>query len=655
MDSAILCKWELTPLHTTPIAITIVNRLGRMLYINQKFEELFGYTPDELIGCPVEELIPHRLRNTHVHHRQNYHHNLHIRPMGLGMELSGLRKDGREFPIEAGLSYFEQAGEQFVFVTIVDISLRKQAEQALRRSEDRYRQLAECAPYAILICQQNRILYTNPACVELFAAQSVDQLACCTAPSLFANSPNAAEVPPIDQLLRVPESTTAFEEKIIRLDGTTVDVEVVATPFDTEYGIATLFIMTDITERKEAAALLERRVEERTRELEQRQLVSEGLSHVLNLLNSNHSVAEVLNHIAQQAMNLLDAESCALFEFQEQQSQFVVPIAQGGLAHALPQKDFPLNQSNVAGYVTLTNQLLCIGDLNQPLPPAQSMLEDRRRLLCSMGYQAVLGMPLPGKGEPSGAMVLYFNSVRQFHRDELELVKILSSQAVVALDNEKLRIQSQQAAVDAERSRISRDLHDAVTQTLFAASIIAEALPVIWRQNAEAGEERLAQLRALTKSALAEMRTLLLELRPARLLEMALADSLQQLSEAFTGRVGVPIIFHREGDAVLSPPVKVALYRIAQEALNNITKHARATQVQIELRGSDKVIELIIQDDGQGFLIDQIQPQSLGLGIMRERAESIGAYFEITSQPNRGTTIVVRKFCEEMDRVGEDT
>src|SRR5690606_3112873 len=103
-----------------------------------------------------------------------------------------------------------------------------------------------------------------------------------------------------------PEATSAFEEKIIRLDGSMVDVEIVANPFDTEYGLATLFIMTDITERKEASSLLERRVEERTRELEQRQLVSEGLSHVLNLLNSNHSVAEVLNHIARQAMNLLD-------------------------------------------------------------------------------------------------------------------------------------------------------------------------------------------------------------------------------------------------------------------------------------------------------------------------------------------------------------
>jgi signal transduction histidine kinase len=147
------------------------------------------------------------------------------------------------------------------------------------------------------------------------------------------------------------------------------------------------------------------------------------------------------------------------------------------------------------------------------------------------------------------------------------------------------------------------------------------------------------------------MRTLLLELRPASLVEARMHDLLRQLGEAATGRTGVPVQLTVEGQYELPPDVHVTLYRIAQEALNNVVKHAKASAVQVHLTQSRLpaddgkqerlTAELIVTDDGIGFDPQSIQPDRLGLGIIRERAEAIGASLVIDSKPGQGTRIAV--------------
>jgi len=153
----------------------------------------------------------------------------------------------------------------------------------------------------------------------------------------------------------------------------------------------------------------------------------------------------------------------------------------------------------------------------------------------------------------------------------------------------------------------------------------------------------------LSRGALAEMRTLLLELRPTALLETSLRELLRQLAETVTGRKGVPVTVTVKGRCALPGNLHIALYRIAQEALNNVIKHARAGRVEVSLHcipfadgGEEAVsVELCICDDGRGFDLDEIPPDCLGLGIMRERAQTAGASLEIDSRPGRGTQITV--------------
>jgi signal transduction histidine kinase len=180
-----------------------------------------------------------------------------------------------------------------------------------------------------------------------------------------------------------------------------------------------------------------------------------------------------------------------------------------------------------------------------------------------------------------------------------------------------------------------------VTQTLFSASVIADVLPRLWERRPEEGTRRLEELRQLTRGALAEMRTLLLELRPAALLEARLADVLRQLAEAFTGRARLPVAVQAEGDTTLPPDVQVGFYRITQEALNNIVKHAAASQVIIELQTTPQRVRLCVYDNGRGFDPTQIPAGHLGLGIMRERAAAIGSHLDIESTPGAGTRITV--------------
>ncbi len=204
---------------------------------------------------------------------------------------------------------------------------------------------------------------------------------------------------------------------------------------------------------------------------------------------------------------------------------------------------------------------------------------------------------------------------------------------------EALAAQAAEAAVANERNRLARDLHDAVTQTLFSASLLADVIPDLWEINQTEARNRLEELRQLTRGALAEMRTLLMELRPAALTHASLPELLRQLTEAVIGRARLPVELTMEGECCLTPEVQVALYRIAQEALNNVVKYAKATQVNVALRLTPEAVRLSVLDNGIGFDPAAVPPNHLGLRIMRERAEGIGARLSIYSEPGEGTQV----------------
>lgn len=259
-------------------------------------------------------------------------------------------------------------------------------------------------------------------------------------------------------------------------------------------------------------------------------------------------------------------------------------------------------------------------------------------------------VPLKTKDAVIGVLSAASERLNAFDASDQMVLEALAHQAAVAIDNIRFYERAQQMAVLEERSRLARELHDAVTQTLFSASLIAEALPTLWDKDPQQGRELLLELRSLSRGALAEMRTLLLELRPSALIETHLEDLLRQLGEAASGREGIPVKVIIEGKGSLPPEVHIALYRIAQEALNNVVKHARASLVTVRLcyisggLGEDQFSQsvlLSVTDNGRGFDLIHAPHHRLGLGIMRERADAIGANLFVDSQPGEGTQVSV--------------
>lgn len=193
-----------------------------------------------------------------------------------------------------------------------------------------------------------------------------------------------------------------------------------------------------------------------------------------------------------------------------------------------------------------------------------------------------------------------------------------------------------------ERQRLAHDLHDAINQTLFSASLIAEVLPRMWEKDQAEARRSLEDLRRLTSGALAEMRALLAELRPSTLTDSDLGDLLRQLGNAFSGRTNIPVAVTITRKFILPSEVQVAFYRVCQEALNNVAKHAEASQVEINLKREESLIELRIRDNGQGFDIEQTFLGHNGLSMMKERAEAVGAELSVSSRPGHGTEVTLR-------------
>jgi nitrate/nitrite-specific signal transduction histidine kinase len=292
-----------------------------------------------------------------------------------------------------------------------------------------------------------------------------------------------------------------------------------------------------------------------------------------------------------------------------------------------------VGREGITGWVAQSGEPLLVPDVNQE-PRYYSLPE-------ASEIRSELAVPLKMKEAVIGVLHVQSDYLNAFDESDLAVLQSLAHQAAIAIENARLYERAQELAVVEERSRLARDLHDAVTQTLFSASLIAEVLPRIWERNPDEGRHRLEELRELTRGALAEMRTLLLELRPAALADAELGDLLRQLAESITGRARVPVTLTVEGQRPLPPDVKVSLYRIAQEALNNVAKHAGASQATVNLRCQPRRVTLHVSDDGRGFDPECISAESLGLGIMRERAEAIGATLTVESEIGRGTEVTV--------------
>ena len=197
-----------------------------------------------------------------------------------------------------------------------------------------------------------------------------------------------------------------------------------------------------------------------------------------------------------------------------------------------------------------------------------------------------------------------------------------------------------------ERSRLARDLHDSVSQQLFSMTLTAQAARAQIEKNPGRAAVQLERIQETAAAALAEMRALIFQLRPPGLNEQGLVAALQQHAAALGRREGVSVNLTVNGEERYARGAEQAIYRIAQESLNNVVKHAGACNVSIVLDIQPDQLTLRVADDGRGFDPSTVKysadnGRNLGLTSMRERAAELGGTLELRSQPGRGTEVVV--------------
>jgi GAF domain-containing protein/anti-sigma regulatory factor (Ser/Thr protein kinase) len=372
-------------------------------------------------------------------------------------------------------------------------------------------------------------------------------------------------------------------------------------------------------------------------ESERRRHELEALYRADHTLHSSLRLDDVLQSLLDVASDVLNAQKISVTIWDPETDHLVTAATRGYSSDStalrlLASQDLPIEE-------LMKSEILVITDAANDPRLASPRLQN---LLAREGIRTALAAPILIAGQPFGMFSVASSSEQVPSMDEERLVQALAQRAGLAIQNARLFEQAQKVATAEERQRLARELHDAVTQTLFSASLIAEVLPRLWTRDPELGLHRLEQLRRLTRGALAEMRTLLLELRPAALVETPFVQLLKELAQSVASRSNLDVEVRAESGPVSLPAdVQIGLYRIVQEALNNTLKHAEAQHAEVILRSRDNAVSLGIRDDGKGF--DTSRPASgrLGLNVMRERAHGVGARLRVLSRPGEGTRVYV--------------
>lgn len=315
--------------------------------------------------------------------------------------------------------------------------------------------------------------------------------------------------------------------------------------------------------------------------------------------------------------------------------EVVAKAGAGPLSNAFQSLRLKVGQEGIGGWVAQYGEPLLVPDVSQE-PQYYSLGEvDKTR--------SALAVPLKTKEAVVGVLNVHSDHLNAFDESDLAVLQSLAHQAAIAIENARLYEQARQLAVVEERNRLARELHDSATQSLYGVTMFAEAAARLLRTGeTERAAEHLREVRETAQEALQEMRLLIFELRPPILEKEGLVAALQTRLETVEGRSGLRIEFNADGVGDLPVEIEEGLYRIAQEALNNALKHARAHTVSINLCQDQQSVILEIADDGVGF--DPIATPGkggLGLGGMKERALLLGGRLTVSSKPGEGTTVRV--------------
>jgi len=614
----------------------------RLETMNPAFARLYGYSLEEMTGKPIEELCAPEDRPKVREWIQKAHKEGHIT-----YEASHLRKDGSVFPALIDITAVKdpEGQVQYRVVNVRDITAQKQAEMALRESEARYASIIAAMQEGIVLQGADGKILTCNASAESVLGLSADQMMNRTSVDPRWNaihedgSPFPGETHPAMLTLHTGKPYTGVVMGVHKPDGTLTWISINTEPLfhpqeSAPYAVVSSY--TDITERRHAYQLLEQRVEERTRHLS-------ALLEVTRNVVSTLELKPLLATILQQLKLVVDYSGAAIATLDG--DEFAILDYEGPIPREKIMR-FRASAVQDTGYrrVAETRKPIIIADIWADDPWLRSMQNQTTTEMQSI-YSDVhswMGVPLISRDHVIGVLRIDHIEPNHFTEEQARLVMAFANQAALAIDNARLYEQAQAVAALEERQKLARELHDSVSQVLYSIGLGVRTARARLEHDPEKAAEPLDYCISLAEAGLAEMRALIFELRPESLEAEGLVAALSKQADALQARHSIVVekSFCEEPGVPLA--IKESLYRIAQEALNNIVKHARATQVDLCLEQIDGVLRLEVKDNGQGFDPAGNFPGHIGLNSMRERVERVGGSFEVESQPGGGTRLCAR-------------
>ena len=385
--------------------------------------------------------------------------------------------------------------------------------------------------------------------------------------------------------------------------------------------------------------------------------ITGALSQTASRVAFGGSLEATLEDICQQVVSATSAVAAAVVLFRPSEANSSTQGAHLAGTYGLPG-DYvaAVNSTLAAGaemesiQALLRREVTVVPRLNPRLedlvakyPEYEAVLE----FIAGEPFETFVSMPMVHADNLVGGLIVYYPKGPKIDDTLLAFQAAIADQAAVAVQNARLLTQVQEKAALEQRQHLARELHDSVTQGLFSINLITRSIEVMMeREGSQSGEitKKIKYLRQLTQGALAEMRALIFELRPGALEEEGLVQAIRKHASALQSRevLQIEVIADEEKMPKLKPAVEEALYRIAQEALHNIVKHAKASNVDVRLQVEDGFLLLQVIDDGVGFDVEQVPAGHMGLGTMGQRTQALNGEYGVVSVPGNGTTVSVR-------------
>ena len=539
----------------------------------------------------------------------------------------------------------------------------EKANRRLERSERKYRSLFENSRDAIFITTSDgQVVDLNPASIELFGFNP-SELNDINARQVYGD-PSAREQ--MAQAIAAQGFVQDYSLRLRRQDGTEFDALITSSPWQDGESSQSGYqgIVRDVTEHLRLDAELEQhrfhleelvqiRTAQAAAELAERQRAQDALQHRIQELSTLNEIAKTisavtdiqpaLEHVIGSVAELFTASAVliTLLDRERSQGEHLSIYSSARLPEPRRRGAFDLDGAPIFRQVVDQNKPLVIADAQ-----TNPLLVGVHDLLQDLGTHSLLLVPLRVHNDVIGVMTVNRGRTEcMFSTDEINLAETVASEIATAIENVRLYQQAQVIAVEQERHRMARDLHDSVIQTLYSTVLLASG----WRMMAEQGRLNPAstaahfqQVAEQSEQALKEMRLMLFQLRPPVLEQVGLVNTLQQRLDAVEQRVSIETSLVTSGEWIELPyRVEEELYNIAQEALNNALRHAHAKSILVRLDSRERQIELTVEDNGIGFVFDEAS-SGMGLHNIQERANEIGAAFFLTSAPHQGTKIQIR-------------